>query len=187
MLFDEVAALHTVHKHTQTHCRHTHLPVLKSSLPCERMRECSQIFPSFLPVIPPDLLLRAEFARSCYPGVHIHTHTRTPTHTHALSGLSFLFFFTFTVHFFCRGLLFLIIKGAFVSDSGTHIQIKPNIVCISSLLHIKEKSALSSFFHQSRHRRQLWSFSFRRVNENFSLETSDGPSLAYSSSDNSTL
>lgn len=31
------------------------------------MRECSQIFPSFLPVIPPDLLLRAEFARSRSP------------------------------------------------------------------------------------------------------------------------
>lgn len=81
--FDEVAASHTAHTvHTHTaHCAHTHSPVLKSSLACERMRECSQIFPSFLPVIPSDLLLRAEFARSCSPEGLKHTQTKASTHT----------------------------------------------------------------------------------------------------------
>ena len=89
MPFDEVAAAQAARTHTHTHTLHTrhtytHSPVLKSSLACERMRECSQIFPSFLPVIPPDLLPRAEFARSRSPGGHTHalTHTQTHTHTH---------------------------------------------------------------------------------------------------------
>lgn len=85
--FDEVAAAHTALTHTRTtpHAlrTHTHSPVLKSCLACEWMRECSQIFPSFLPVIPPDLLLRAEFARSCSPGgpTHAQMHTRAHMHT----------------------------------------------------------------------------------------------------------
>ena len=89
MPFDEVAAAQAARTHTHTHTLHTrhtytHSPVLKSSLACERMRECSQIFASFLPVIPPDLLPRAEFARSRSPGGHTHalTHTQTHTHTH---------------------------------------------------------------------------------------------------------
>lgn len=64
------------------HCSHTHSSILKSGLACEQMRKCSQIFPSFLSVIPLDLPLRAEFARSSSPGGHTHAPTHMPTHTH---------------------------------------------------------------------------------------------------------
>lgn len=57
------------------------------------MRECSQIFPSFHPVIPPDLLLRAELARSHSPGglTHSHRRTRTLAQTHG-GNITFLLF-----------------------------------------------------------------------------------------------